>query len=119
MSCDSVKPGRHNIEIQRRADYSLCLTFKDSTQVPIDLTGWSVYAQIWNKARTVKYVDFSTVYVDRPLGEIKLVLTDVQTALLPDEAFYDVLLENPSGKRDYYLEGNVYVSEGYTQPVAP
>jgi len=27
-----------------------------------------------------------------------------------------VLLENPSTLREYYLEGIVYVSEGYTAP---
>jgi hypothetical protein len=119
MSCDSVKPGQHNITIQRRADYELCLNFKESDLAPIDLTDWTLYAQIWDKARTVKYADFSVVYVDRALGETKLVLTDTQSATLPDEAFYDVLLESPSGKREYYLEGNVYASEGYTQPAQP
>ena len=27
---------------------------------------------------------------------------------------YDVLLTNPSGLKEYYLEGNINVSEGYT-----
>jgi hypothetical protein len=41
-------------------------------------------------------------------------LTDDQTATFPDEAYYDVLLTNPSGLKEYYLEGLVFVSEGYT-----
>ena len=43
-------------------------------------------------------------------------LTDAQTALFPDELYYDVLLENSSGEREYYLEGVITVSEGYTTP---
>jgi hypothetical protein len=113
----SVQPGLHNITIQRRADYDLVLQFKDSTNTEINLTSWTAYAQIWDRVRAVKYADFAITYIDRPLGKIKLALTDTQTTSLPDEAFYDVLLENPSGLREYYLEGNIYVSQGYTQPV--
>jgi len=41
-------------------------------------------------------------------------LTDAQTATFPDEAYYDVLLETPALIRDYWIEGVIYVSEGYT-----
>lgn len=112
----SVQPGQHNITLQRRADYELALQFKDSTGAPINLTGWTAYAQVWNRERTTKYADFTVVYVDRLTGQIKISLTDTQTTTLPNEAYYDVLLENPSTLREYYLEGIVYVSEGYTVP---
>ena len=29
---------------------------------------------------------------------------------------YDVLLEDGSGNREYYLEGVIFVSQGYTAP---
>jgi hypothetical protein len=112
----SVQPGQHNITVQRRADYDLQLQFKDATGVGIDLTGWTVYAQAWNQGRTTKYADFAVTYIDRATGQIKIALTDVQTADFPNEAFYDVLLEDSSGLLNYYLEGIVYVSEGYTTP---
>lgn len=112
----SVQPGQHNISVQRRADYDLQLQFKDSTDAAINLTGWTAYAQVWNVGRTTKYADFAVTYVNRATGTIKIALTDAQTATFPDEAYYDVLLENPSTLREYYLEGIVYVSEGYTAP---
>lgn len=111
-----VSPGAYNIAPQRRADYILALQFKDNSNVAINLTGWAVYAQIWDKARTTKYADFTVTYTDRPTGRVSIALTDTQTTTLPDECFYDVMLENPSGIREYYLEGNVYVSQGYTSP---
>ena len=112
----SIQPGQHNISVQRRADYDLQLQFKDSAGVGIDLTGWTAYAQVWDRGRTTKYADFAVTYADRPAGQISIALTDAQTATFPNEAFYDVLLEDSSGLRNYYLEGIVYVSEGYTAP---
>lgn len=112
----SVQPGQHNITVQRRADYDLQLQFKDSGGVGIDLTGWTAYAQVWDKTRATKYADFAITYTDRATGQITIALTDAQTATFPNEAYYDVLLEDAGGLRNYYLEGIVYVSEGYTQP---
>ena len=112
----SVQPGQHNIAVQRRADFDLQLQFKDSADAPIDLTGWTAYAQVWNRGRSTKYADFAVTYVNRAQGTIKIALTDVQTAAFPDEAYYDVLLEDTAGLRNYYLEGIGYVSEGYTAP---
>ena len=110
----AISPGTYNISLQRRADYSVTLQFKDSTDAAINLTGWTVAAQVWNQDRTTKYADFTVTYTNLVTGTIAIALTDEQTALFPNEAYYDVLLTNPSGLKEYYLEGIVYVSEGYT-----
>lgn len=102
--------------MQRRADYSLQLQFKDSAGANLNLTGWTAYAQAWNQERTTKYADFAVTYTNRTAGQISIALTDTQTTSFPNEAFYDVLLENPSGLRGYYMEGVIYASEGYTAP---
>jgi hypothetical protein len=110
----AISPGTYNISLQRRADYSITLQFRDSTDAAINLTGWSVAAQAWNQARTSKYADFTVTYTNRLTGTVAIALTDDQTAIFPDEAYYDVLLTNPSGLKEYYLQGTIYVSEGYT-----
>ena len=110
----AVAPGTYNISLQRRADYSVTLQFKDSTGTAINLTGWTVAAQAWNQDRTTKYADFTVTYTNRSTGTVAIALTATQTAALPSEAYYDVLLTNGSGLKEYYLEGIVYVSEGYT-----
>lgn len=112
----AVSPGVYNINLQRRADYSLGLQFKDASNIAINLTGWTIYAQVWNRERTTKYADFSVAYTDRPTGQVAISLTDTQTSSFPQECYFDVLLENPSGIREYYLEGVIYVSQGYTEP---
>lgn len=110
----AISPGTYNISLQRRADYSITLQFKDSTGTAINLTGWSAAAQVWNQGRTTKYADFTVTYTNRSTGTIAISLTDDQTVLFPNEAYYDVLLTNTSGLKEYYLEGIIYVSEGYT-----
>ena len=112
----SVQPGTYNITLQRRADYSVLLQFKDSTGTVINLTGYTAYAQVWNEGRTTKYADFSVAYTDRTNGQITISLTDTQTTTFSDDLRYDVLLEDGSGSREYYLEGKITVSQGYTAP---
>jgi hypothetical protein len=110
----AISPGTYNISLQRRADYAVTLQFKDSANAAINLTGWTVAAQAWNQDRTTKYADFAVTYTDRPTGTVSIALTHQQTSLFPDQAYYDVLLTAPSGLKEYYLEGTIFVSEGYT-----
>jgi hypothetical protein len=109
-----VQPGVYNIKLQRRADFSLQLQFKDSTGAAINLTGWTAAAQIWDAKRSTKYADFAVAYSNRTNGQIEISLTAAQTTAFTSELHYDVLLTNPSGFKEYYLEGSVSVSEGYT-----
>jgi hypothetical protein len=112
----AIQPGTYNITLQRRADYSVLLQFKDSNSAAIDLTGWTIYAQAWSEARSRKYADFAVAYTSRTDGKVTISLTDTQTSTFPDQLNYDVLVENALGTREYYLEGVVNVSEGYTAP---
>lgn len=109
-----AQPGQYNIKLQRRADFGMLLEFKDSDGNFFDLTGWQVFAQAWDFARSQKYFDFSVDYVNRPQGRIRLRIGYSLTINLPGEAFYDVLMVSPSGLREYYLEGSIVVSEGLT-----
>lgn len=110
------RPGQYNMLVQRRADHRLRIEIEDDTGAPLNMTGWTVYAQIWNKERTTKYADFAVQYTDRPNGVFHISLTATETTSLPCESFYDVMLEDTSGFKQYYLEGLVYISEGYTAP---
>jgi hypothetical protein len=110
-----IQPGVYNIKLQRRADYSIELQFKDANGVPIDLTGWTVAAQAYDSARTTKYADFTVTYIERINGRVRLKLPYTVTATFPRELVYDVLLINPANEREYYLEGSISTSEGYTE----
>ena len=111
----AVIPGKKNFTVQRRADFPLRLTFKDSTGSAINLTGYTVAAQVYDDPRSTKYADFTVTYTNRTGGIVDIKLEDTDTAnFTPDIFKYDVLLTDGSGNKEYYLEGTLFVSEGYT-----
>ena len=113
----AIQPGTYNMTVQRRADFSLQLQFKDSSDAVINLTGFTVYAQCWDEGRNIKYGDFAITYTNRVTGTVDLSLTDVQTTTFETNTlYYDVMLIDVSGKREYYLEGVITMSEGYSSP---
>ena len=109
-----ISPGIFNIQLQRSSSYSILLEFKDGNGSPIALTGWTVAAQVWSQSRNTKYADFNVTYVSREQSKVRLSLTYTQTASLPIQAVYDVLLIDPDNIREYYLEGAITVSQSYT-----
>ena len=111
----AISPGTYNMTIQRRSDHNIQLIFKDSNNDAINLTGFTVEAQVWDEPRSNKYADWGVTYTNRSTGTIDIALTDTQTATFSPEILkYDVLLTNPSGLKEYYLEGSIFMSEGYT-----
>ena len=114
----ATTPAQYNIRPQRRADYPLTLQFKDSAGSAMNLTGWTVLAQVWTTDRATKLGDFTVTVATPTSGEVALKLSYSVTATLPDECRWDVMLVAPSGLREYYLEGIVRPSEGYTVPTS-
>ena len=111
----AIIPGKKNFTVDRRADFPIKLTFKDSTGSAINLTGYTVAAQVYDESRSTKYADWTVAYTDRTNGIIDISLTDTQTATFtPSILFYDVLLTEPGGSKNYYLEGKLFINEGYT-----
>ena len=111
----AIVAGTYGFTVQRRSDHTELFRITDSNDDAVNLTGFTVAAQVWNKERTGKYADFTVAYTNRTNGEFSLSLTHVETLqFTPNELSYDVLLLNPSGKREYYIEGTIFVSEGYT-----
>lgn len=113
----AITPASYNIRPQRRADHVMALTFKDSAGVAINLTGWTVVAQMWDKARTTKVGDFTVNVTSAVNGQVELKLPYTVTVnMTAAEYYYDVMLINGSGLREYYLEGIARPSEGYSAP---
>ena len=111
----AIIPGKKNFTVDRRADFPIKLTFKDSTGSAINLSGYTVAAQVYDESRTTKYADWTVAYTDRTNGIVDISLTDTQTATFtPSILFYDVLLTEPGGSKNYYLDGKLFINEGYT-----
>ena len=113
----TVQPGNYNITLQRRVDYALELELKDSSGTAIDLSSSTVTSQIWDIARDTKQADFDVDDSNFSTGKIKLTLSDTDTQdISVDEGRYDVMVQDSSGSRSYYLRGAVFVEKGYSQP---
>ena len=111
----AIQPGTYNFTLQRRADHTIPLLFKDGNNSAINLTGFTVVAQVWEETRSIKYADFTITYTDRAAGSVSISLTDEQTStFITNSLVYDVLLIDGSGNKEYYLEGTIFVSEGYS-----
>ena len=111
----TAKTAVKNFTIQRRADFPMRLIFKDANGTAVNITGFTVAAQVWNDDRRTKFADFSVTYTDRANGTVDLKLSDTDTANFSVNILrYDVLLTDPSGDKMYYLEGTLFVSQGYT-----
>ena len=61
-------------------------------------------------------IDYKKAGVDIDAGNeaVENIKEDVKTTFTPNVLKYDVLLTAPSGTKEYYLEGNIFISEGYT-----
>ena len=111
----AIIAGTYDFTVQRRSDHTESIRITDGNDDPVNLTGFTIAAQVWDKERTGKYADFAISYTNRSNGEFKISLTDIQTTQFsPNELAYDVLLVNASDEREYYVEGTIFVSEGYT-----
>ena len=111
----AIIAGTYDFTVQRRADHTESIRITDGNDQAVNLTGFTIAAQVWDKERTGKYADFTIAYTNRTNGEFTMSLTHNQTRqFTPNELSYDVLILNGSGQREYYLEGNIFVSQGYT-----
>ena len=111
----AIAPGTYNMTIQRRSDHSVDVTLKDSNNDAINLSGYTAASQVWDSGRTSKAADATVSITNATGGALTWTLTDTQTATLTaDEYKYDVLLTNGSGLKEYWIEGTIYMDEGYT-----
>lgn len=110
----SIQPAKLNIKVQRRSTFNYFVELADENDNPIDLTGARIYSQIWDKGRVNKFVDFTIEYINRSLGQFNWILSAVNSAALPCECFYDLVVVDSTFRPFYLLEGMVFVSEGYT-----
>ena len=110
-----ANPGSYNFTLQRRADHSFSVNLKDGNNNNENLTGKTILSQIWDEGRTTKLADATITVVSAEGGDVTWKVTDTQTTNMTDNIYrYDILKIEPNGDREYFLEGTIYMSEGYT-----
>ena len=113
-----IIPATYTLRIPQRATLEEPLTLK-AGGVALNITGYTVLAQIWkDEKRRVKLADLTVTYVNRAAGQIKLSLTRAQTRAITTGGFWDLLVIEPGGNADYWLEGPAALDVGLTDDVA-
>ena len=104
-----MEPATHDLTIYRDRDFSQTFYLK-TLGVAMNLTGYTGKAEIRENKDAAALIVAFQVTVDPLIGSIVLSLTDTQTILLPGGiAVWDLVLTDPHGARQNYIEGQVNV----------
>ncbi len=105
-----------NLVVNQGADFSQTFTLEDAlTNAAKNLTGHSVAAKMRKHHAASNSTSFTAAVSSASGGQVKISLTDTQTAdLAPGRHVYDVLLTAPDGMKSRVVEGMVLVRDGVT-----
>jgi len=109
-----IEPGNYDITIHQGATYKLNLQYKSSDGSGVNMAGYSVASKLVNRLNTEAVGTFTVVWLDQAIGKFTLNLTATETALITDEAKYDVLITEPGGDKYYLLQGRAFLDPGIT-----
>jgi hypothetical protein len=111
----------HNFVIEQGATFRQALIWKDSDQVPVNLTGYVARMQA-RRSRTAEdaVVDLSSttggITLGGATGQITLNISAAVTETYTwPRAFYDLELVAPTGVVTRLLQGELEVSVGFTR----
>lgn len=113
-----MSAGPYELEIEQGVDRVIAVTLKDKTTgLPLNLTGWTFQMQIREKYTSTSILYSPTINITGALtGEIQIVLTDTDTALLPAKALvYDLEATRLDGTRIRILKGPAIVDPEVTR----
>ena len=107
----AIIAGTYDFTVQRRSDHTESISLTDGNDNPVNLTGFQIASQVYDESRTTLFASFTVDITSASNGTFTLTLSRSQT-----ESFTlnDVKLKSPSDKQEYYIEGTIFVSEGYT-----
>lgn len=118
-----MTPTRYDITIYQGATWRRIFTIKNkTTNLPIDITGCSIRAQIRKKAdATPIIIDMNTpdeiTLTDPSNGQFRIYISDDITSAFPDGDFqWDLFIEWTNGDVDKIWYGDVVLDPNITEP---
>ena len=113
-----MEPATYDLTIYRDRDFSQTFYLKN-LGVAMDLTGYTGKAEIRENKDAVDLAVAFQVTIDPLIGSVVISLTDTQTILLPiGDMAWDLVLTDPQGARQNYLEGQVKILGTVTREMA-
>lgn len=109
-----MEPANYDITIHQGATFEMPLHFKDNTGASVNMTGYQVEGQVWDRLATVKWADFTNIWTAQASGQFVLSIPANITATLNGFGQYDVLVTEPDDTKFYLLQGLVTIDPGLT-----
>lgn len=107
----TLKPKRYDIEMYKGDTFQFALRFMDSTPAVINLTGWTVLAQLRTYDAGVIGGTVSGSFTASTPGATGIItLTFDSTSLAPGIYIYDVQLTDTSAQKRTYIGGRVTIT---------
>lgn len=106
-----------NLFIDQDADFSTTVTVNDSSDSPLDLTGYTAVGMIRKSYSSSTSTSFTIAFVDpRTSGQITMTLTDVQTGALSSGRYvYDLVITDSTGDKTRVVEGIATIKPSVTR----
>jgi hypothetical protein len=104
------------LTIEQGANFSTTVDVKDGTNTIINLSGYTVAAQMRKSYYSTTANSFTTTITDASAGTITMTMTGANTAgLTPGRYVYDLLLTSGAGVKTRVIEGIVTVMPSVTR----
>ena len=82
--------------------------------MPVNMSGYVLEAELWNRTGTNKLADFETPWTAQASGMFKMRLSSAVTSGITEQGQYDLIFTEPSGDKYYLLQGIAYIDLGLT-----
>lgn len=109
-----VEPATYDITIYQGATFDLLVQYKDSNGTPVNMSGYTVTAKLFNRKGTAKLADFTSSFVTQASGLFRIKLSAATTSGITEQGQYDVLLTDPNSDKFYILEGAAFWQQGFS-----
>jgi hypothetical protein len=111
----TVPSSRTNFTIGQGTTWSVTVTYTDVTGTAIDLTGYSVRAEMKrNFSDSTAAQTITCTLTDAENGVITLSLTAAQTKLLSGDYLYDLEIQSAGGAISRLLNGTITIDKEVT-----
>jgi len=106
------EPAKYDITIHQGATFSLDVQYKDGDGVPVNMSGYTVEGQLWNRTASAKLADFVFAWTVQASGMFSMKIPSSVTSGITEQGTYDFLVTEPGGDQFYMLEGTAFWNPG-------
>ncbi len=109
-----MEPPCFPITIVQGADFNIEITYQDSNGSGVNMSGWSLKADLYNRLGTTKLASFSLPWSNQASGVFSLTMARAVTSGISENGQYDIYATDPSGGVKCLLQGSATIDFGYS-----